>query len=51
MVFQQAASDRISTGLKAKEKGEAVVVDLNRMFKESQRSGIPGRPECRARYP
>lgn len=37
MGFQQAASDRINAGLRAGEKGEIVVADLNRMFKESQR--------------
>ena len=36
MGFQQAASERINAGLKAGEKGEAVVADLNRMFRESQ---------------
>lgn len=36
MSFQQAASERINAGLKTKEKGEAVVADLNRMFRESQ---------------
>ena len=38
MAFQQAASDRINAGLKAGESGETVVADLNRLFKESQRS-------------
>lgn len=37
MAFQQAASERINAGLKAGEKGEAVVADLNRLFRESQR--------------
>lgn len=36
MAFQQAASERINAGLKAGEKGEVVVADLNRMFGESQ---------------
>jgi multiple sugar transport system substrate-binding protein len=36
MAFQQAASERINAGLKAGEKGESVVADLNRMFGESQ---------------
>jgi multiple sugar transport system substrate-binding protein len=36
MGFQQAASERINAGLKGREKGEAVVADLNRMFRESQ---------------
>jgi multiple sugar transport system substrate-binding protein len=36
MGFQQAASERINAGLKAREKGEAVVADLNRLFRESQ---------------
>jgi len=36
MGFQQAASERINTGLKASEEGEAVVADLNRLFAESQ---------------
>lgn len=35
MPFQHAASERINDGLKRGEKGEAVVVDLNRMFRES----------------
>jgi multiple sugar transport system substrate-binding protein len=35
MGFQQAASERINAGLKAGEKGKAVVADLNRMFRES----------------
>lgn len=37
MAFQQAASERINAGLKAGEKGESVVADLNRFFRESQR--------------
>ena len=36
MGFQQAASDRINAGLKAGEKGESVVTDLNRLFRDSQ---------------
>ena len=36
MGFQQAASERINAGLEAREKGEVVVADLNRMFRESQ---------------
>jgi multiple sugar transport system substrate-binding protein len=36
MAFQHAASERINAGLKAGEKGEIVVADLNRMFRESQ---------------
>jgi multiple sugar transport system substrate-binding protein len=36
MAFQQAASDRINAGLKAGEKGDVVIADLNRLFKESQ---------------
>lgn len=36
MGFQQAASERINAGLKAGEKGEVVVADLNRMFGERQ---------------
>jgi multiple sugar transport system substrate-binding protein len=36
MGFQQAASERINAGLKVGEKGEAVVADLNRLFRESQ---------------
>jgi multiple sugar transport system substrate-binding protein len=36
MAFQQAASERINAGLKAGDKGEVVVADLNRLFKESQ---------------
>ena len=36
MAFQKAASERINAGLRAREKGEAVVADLNRMFRESQ---------------
>lgn len=36
MGFQQAASERINVGLKAGEKGEAVVADLNGMFRGSQ---------------
>lgn len=36
MAFQQAASERINAGLKAGEKGETVVVDLNRMFRAGQ---------------
>ena len=36
MAFQQAASERINAGLKAGEKGEAVVAELNRLFRESQ---------------
>ncbi|MBL0372438.1 carbohydrate ABC transporter substrate-binding protein [Rhizobium sp. KVB221] len=35
MAFQQAASERINAGLKARESGVAVVADLNRMFAES----------------
>lgn len=36
MGFQQAASDRMNAGLKTGEKGETVVADLNRLFRQSQ---------------
>lgn len=36
MGFQQAASERINAGLKAGESGEAVVSDLNQLFRKSQ---------------
>jgi multiple sugar transport system substrate-binding protein len=35
MAFQQAASDRINGGLTGKESAEAVVADLNNLFRDS----------------
>ena len=35
MAFQQAASDRVSAGLKAREAPAALVAELNRLFAES----------------
>jgi multiple sugar transport system substrate-binding protein len=38
MAFQQAASDRINTGLIQRHEGKRVVEDLNRLFRESFQS-------------
>lgn len=35
MAFQQAASDRLDTGLKSREPAKAVIADLNTLFRES----------------
>jgi len=39
MAFQQAGSDRVNAGLLGKERGEAVIADLNQLFRESFKTG------------
>lgn len=42
MAFQQAASDRILSGIAGRQKPAAVVADLNRLFRESAPAQVSG---------
>jgi multiple sugar transport system substrate-binding protein len=35
VAFQIAASERLNAGLRGRERGDAVIADLNRLFAES----------------
>jgi multiple sugar transport system substrate-binding protein len=42
MAFQQAASDRILSGIAGRQKPAAVVADLNNLFRESSPAQVSG---------